>query len=148
MSGPVINPYAYGGGGSPTLNLDGHTVTKAKINQSCWAGVEVLSNGTVKAVGATSSGRTQIDGATDWVIPNSAAPDDYEVHCHLDSGSALTSSDAQDTWLPLTTTRKWQIKRGSEGIGTAQITIGIRKGNSGAATVSGIYPLSAQYIVL
>lgn len=121
---------------SAVVTVSGETIV---ANEPEEIGVRFNSDGTVDAnFGATGGGYVQVDSATDWVIPNSAAPGDYEVMCTVDSGTIDTvASDAVDTWLPLTSTREWS----KDTVGNASLTISVRKGSSGAAIDSGTYSL-------
>lgn len=75
---------------------------------------------------------TQDDAATDWIIPNSAAPGSYEIRCTQNSGDTLDlGSDALNTWLALTSTRTWQLTNSINGTTeTANLTIEIRLGTT------------------
>jgi len=128
------------------VTVSGETVAdnsgSVLLSISADARVRFRSNGTVENWIGEGSGYGQIDAASDWVIPNNAAPGAYEVRATLQSGT-LTEGTV-GTWLALTSDRMWRVARDfSAGIGTnsAQILIEIRK--DGVVLESGVYVLTA-----
>jgi len=85
---------------------------------------------------------SQIDSATDWIIPNGVdGKGDYEVRAVQNSGDALDGgSDALNTWLALSTAREWFGLGGSPEF-DANLTIDIRL--AGLTLGSGTYILQA-----
>ncbi len=73
-------------------------------------GWRVNSDGTIDYYSGIISGSytyTQINASTDWIIPNSDAPDDYEVRLTVTGAGPNFSSASTGTWLALTTSRQW-----------------------------------------
>jgi len=99
-------------------------------------------------VDRTQEGSTaQVDASTDWVIPNSAAPGDYEIRFTSLSGDSPTVSGgtAENSWWAFTSGNfQLSLIQGTVGSQACSFTIEIRKGSSGAALVSGSYSLSAE----
>lgn len=99
-------------------------------------------------VDRTQNGSTaQVDSLTDWVIPNSAAPGDYEIRFTDLTGDSPTvsGSTAEDSWRAFTSGNfVLTLIQGSVGVSACSFTIEIRKGSSGAALVSAPYALGAE----
>ncbi len=138
----------YGSGGVVTLS--GRIVTVEEEIIAAIAGVRVNSDGTVDK--RESAVFTQIDSATDWIIPNSAAPDDYEVRITnvvFNAGTGFfVSAAAEDVWIVLTSDREWSVRDTDSSAGgnkDTDFTIEIRKGSSGGAIETGAYTLIADF---
>lgn len=124
-----------------SVSVSGETINSSSVTTATSA-VRFNSDGTVDQ--GVNGVFTQIDAATDWVIPNGAAPSNFEIRLTVSSGTAPNTggSSAVNTWLALTTNRLWELQRGS--IGTLQGTwlIEIRRG-SGPVIASGSYVMDA-----
>lgn len=104
-------------------------------------GWRVNSDGTIDYYsGILSSGYTytQVSASTDWIIPNSAAPDDYQVLLTVSGTAPNFSSASTGVWLALTTSRQWIFRRTTVGTSSINWTIAIRKG-TGSTLDSGSY---------
>lgn len=125
------------------VTVSGESILSASFGGTVTAGVRFSSSGIVSK--NVNSIYTQIDAATDWIIPNSAAPDDYQVRCTFTG--ATPSGAATNTWLALSTTREWLVTDTTDnGVAvTSTLTIEIRKG-TGAVISSGVYSLSAEVL--
>lgn len=121
------------------ITLSGETISGIGAGFS-QALVRVRSNGTVEKFTTQDAAWIQIDSATDWIIPNNAAPSTYEVKITEDTGTLNYSGDSVDTWLPVTSNRTWGVQSSTSHSCTA--TISIRRG-SGATLDSASYSLSA-----
>ena len=103
------------------VTLSGETITGTDNGGgptwSASAALIVRADGTIDKV-ETGVGTTQIDSATDWIIPNGEASSDYEVMIHEDSGTLNRSfQDAIDTWLSLGGDRDWGVQYSSSVAG-------------------------------
>ena len=111
------------------------------------AAIVVRADGTIDKI-ETGVGTTQIDSATDWIIPNSAASSAYEVMIHEDSGTLNRSGqDAIDTWVALDQDREWGVLYSSPtpGSKTCTATLSIRK-NGGPVIDTAVYTVTAQVV--
>lgn len=52
---------------------------------------------------------SQIDSATDWIIPNDAASIDYDVRIVSITGTLTSLAAAENTWIDLGTARTWTL---------------------------------------
>lgn len=88
-------------GSSGTITLSGETISDLVTGS---AYVQINADGTVDKYDPTVS---QIDAATDWIIPNSAGNSSYDVKWTLTSGDAptVTNMAVENTWYALTTDR-------------------------------------------
>lgn len=140
------------GASQPTVTVSGEagiSGTDVSAPYDARAGVRFNSDGTVDSYsfdGATLT-LTQIDTATDWVIPNSAAPDDYEVQCTDNNANLAGGSDTSGSYIVLTSNRTWYVQvTVAASSANLDVDVGVRKGNSGSAIDSGNYTGSATTI--
>jgi len=104
------------------------------------------SDGTID--GRQNSGPLiQLHPSTDWIIPNGAAPDDYEFRYTAFGGSPLDfASAAEDVWRALSL-GNFTMRLGPT-VGVEFLSCGftgeIRKGSSGGAIASASYILAAS----
>lgn len=121
------------------VTLSGESVSDSAVS-AAFASISFQSNGQVhKTEGVTS---TQVDSATDWIIPNAAAPGTYEVRLSGRTGTAPTGP-AENTWHALSTTRTWSLTNSSPpSTISCSFTIEIRKGSTVLASAT--YSLSAE----
>jgi len=117
------------------VSLDGHST--AAPAQS---GFRFNSDGTVDE--NESGSYSQIDSATDWIIPNAVdGKGSYEIRAVQNSGDALDAgSDALNTWLALSTDREWFGLGGSPEF-DMNLTVDIRL--AGLTLASGTYIANA-----
>ena len=137
-------------GGGPKVNLDGEAlISDVSASRACTAGIRVNADGTIdKLVHLTY---TQIDVATDWIIPNAAASSDYDVRITgvtFNTGTVFDAAAAvEDTWIDLGSDRLWSIDDNDSSATDnhdVSFTIEIR-GPGGATLASGAYRLEALY---
>ena len=110
------------------------------------AALVIRTDGTTDQFESTT--QTQINGTTDWIIPNGDANGFYEVKYELDSGDALDASTSisASTWEFIGSDTFFEQRWASgAGIGGKQswITVSIRY-NGGSVLDSGSYMLHAE----
>lgn len=126
-----------------SVALSGEIGINAIVPQpgTAYAGVRINTDGTVDK--RINTNFTQIDTATDWIIPNSAASSDYEVYCTDNNSNLAGGSSATGTWLAMSAAREWLISHDGATPKQLDITIAIRF--SGGATIdSGNYTGAAS----
>lgn len=130
---------------SATVTVSGEVITdQTTQSRQHAAGIRVNSDGTIDKLVNTTY--TPIDTATDWIIPNSVAPDDYECRFEKDSGTGTVSGDTLDTWHPLTSNREFKLVRATDANEQQVVgTLRIRKG-TGAEIDSASYTFNAGKI--
>lgn len=134
----------------PVVTLSGESVSDFSVSpDTAQARILVNDDGTVdKVEGGTT---TQVDAATDWIIPNSAAPGDYEVRwTNLGTGDDTPSATAaEDVWHPLDSGVFHVTLNSGPTVESYSATfdLEIRLG-SGPVLASGQYSLSVQTIVI
>jgi hypothetical protein len=108
------------------------------------AGIRFNTDGTVDK--RESASYTQVNSATDWIIPNGAASSDYEVRYTGHSGDAFTTeAAAEDTWIALSSNRLWQLSKNTAGFYSCTCTFEIRKG-TGATIDTALCTFTANVI--
>ena len=116
-----------------TVTLSGETIADS---DSGGATVSIFfrSDGTVdKKEGASTS---QIDSATDWIIPNGSADSTYEVRCTNIAGDTWSAeAAAEGTWVGLGSDREWRFTDSIPGGYSLTCDFEIRK-DGGAALAS------------
>lgn len=142
MSLPTLLASAAMGGGTGKVTLSGETINHT--GNPARAMVYFFQDGTVsKREGGT---QTQIDAATDWIIPNGKNTGDYEFMWTV-SGTAPTDVSAgwtSGTWATLTTELYVGYTRLSAGTEAGTFTISVRK-NGGPTIDSAAYALNATF---
>jgi len=132
------------GSGVGIVTVSGEDVeATASFPQNAIAIIRFNQNGTVdKVVNGVSE---QVDAATDWIIPNSKAPGNYQIRYTNHSGTPLTSAPGnEDEWVALSDgDAAYRLVQALGGSAAASFTIEIRRGGSGSAIASGSYSLSA-----
>lgn len=133
---------------SPVVTLSGETVEHSVSSPTnAIAAIRFNADGTVdRIVGGTP---TQVDFATDWIIPNSAAPGGYQVRFTSLTGDAptVTDSTAEDAWYAFTSGNfDIRLQEFGTGLQSCSFTVEIRLGSSGSAIASGSYNLTAEVI--
>jgi len=112
-------------------------------------GVRFNTDGTVDKRISTY---TQIDNATDWIIPNTAASGSYEVMTDnwVDTGGAgngfFQVAAAQGVWIALTSSREWNVQADApDGASSSKMTFDAHIRFSGGATLSsGTYSIESN----
>ena len=135
------------GGIHGQVTLSGETLTR---NDESVVGVRFNADGTVDSL--LDGSYAQIDNATDWIIPNNAAPGLYQVRV-----TSVTETDssgngwqaaaaANDTWIALTSNRLWAVvAAGPTGAdsGGMDFNVEIRFG-AGPVVATGAYSLFSE----
>ena len=137
-------------GKGPLVTLSGETIIDGSTIRATTAGIRVGSNGIIeKLVNVTL---TQIDSATDWIIPNNAASIDYDVRITnvvFTTGTVFSAAAAvEDTWIDLGTDRSWNVADtdSSTPAGDTFITFDLQiRDPSGVTVASTEYILKALY---
>ncbi len=125
------------------VTLSGETI-EDRGGSGRTAGIRFNTDGTVDK--RERNDYTQIDVATDWIIPNVAATSEYEVRFTGHTGDPFTElAAAENIWIAISTAREWKLVNGSGGsTDTANATFEIRRGSSGAAMDTGAYVFIAE----
>lgn len=95
---------------------------------------------------------TQIDVATDWIIPNTAANGSYEVMTDnwVDTGGSgggfNAAAAAEGVWVALTANREWNVQAvGPDGADSSAMTFDAHiRFNGGATLSSGSYAIESN----
>lgn len=129
-------------GGGFIVNLAGEAISHAHPTDST-AGIRFNLDGTIDELRGTSY--SQIDAATDWIIPNGKAATDFEVRFTGLTGDAFTTEAASSgTWIALSLAREWKLNNIVDlTTDSNSVTFEIRRG-SGATIDTGVYTFSAQ----
>lgn len=131
--------------GTPgVVTLSGETISPPTVGSGVPPRGEIVfrTDGTVDMIenGSTS----QIDTATDWIIPNSRANDSYDVRYTSQSGDIFTAeASAEDAWIDLGTDRVYSLTRVPIGTSTNTVTFEIRN-NAGTTVASTVYVIEAN----
>ena len=123
--------------GGAILTLTGETI-ESENSAGAIAGVRINADGTVDQ--NIDNQFFQINADTDWIIPNAAANDSYQVRATVLSGSL--SSGTVDEWLDLDDDRPFSVVATPGNTTTATIRIEI--GIGGTAIVSADFTLTAD----
>lgn len=126
-----------------TVTLSGEVIADiGGFPSTAAAFVDVLTDGTIqKTEGVTE---TQIDGSTDWIIPNSAANSMYEVRFTNLVGDALTTPPAaEDVWVFITEKRSYGVFETTDNTKVATFDLEIRL-NGGPVLSSASYQVTAD----
>ena len=136
----------------PALSLDGQTQTATSTSSGdTHSGTRFNSDGTVDELERVNGGGTsysQIDNATDWIIPNSQASEKtYHVRATqiriTDSGFEV---GALGSWININTSPEWyQVRKNAGGNGNSEwdITFDISDDGGSTTLVSGRYDHNA-----
>ncbi len=138
------------GSGGANVTLSGEFITRIVTSPTnALSSVIVNTDGTVDKF---SGSQSQIDSATDWIIPNSSASTEYEVRITNvvwqssgDGESFSSAFEVEDTWKALTGNATWQITQSNDTGATKEVDfdLEIRLGSSGSAVATGAYTLRA-----
>lgn len=128
------------------LTLSGETIagTDSGSPFDSTAGIRFNTDGTVEKGEEDNGGGivwTQMDAATDWIIPNGAATSDFEVRYTNRVGTPdfTTSAAAEDSWVDMSTQRVWLWNETTSGNKTFDADFEMRRGSSGSAEASATY---------
>lgn len=136
-------------GATVTISGESVTVVSSTTSSQSRAGIRVNTDGTIdKRVGNTY---TQIDSATDWIIPNGSASSTYQIRITnvtwLQGSAFNTAAAAADTWIDMSADREWSIADtapGGTGIREVTFDLEIRLGE-GATIDSGSFYLYSEF---
>lgn len=134
------------GGSVGIVTVSGEVITDSQADPGpADAAVRFKTDGTVEKYESFSY--TQIDAATDWIIPNLAASKRSYVVKATELGQTGTGSRTGPTlgsWHALTTNREWKVSRTS-GVGSATWDLTIEISADGGTTTldSATYNLTA-----
>ena len=133
------------GGTSAVVTLSGESINGLDGTTS-YAGVRINTDGTVDE--NVDAAYSQIDTATDWVIPNSfSSKKTYHVRATEDSwNSNGTRNGTMGSWLQLSSNREWYIENSIVGNADWTITIAISDDGGSTTIDTGQYILSANVI--
>ena len=129
------------GGGGGTITLSGETISDMVTGS---AYVQINGDGTVDKYDPTVS---QIDSATDWIIPNAAGNSSYEVKWTLTSGDTptVTNMAVANTWYALTSDRYVGYSPAIPN-NTESGDIVVYIGRGGTVLASATYTISAREV--
>lgn len=141
-----VSAFPYGAlvGGGAQVTLTNSYVEKISTTGGI-AGFRFNSDGTIDNRIQTTY--TQINASTDWIIPNGAAPDDYEIMMtYTGDAPTGTASYPASTWLAFSTygNPEWYVDAISDKTQKdCVMTIQIRKG-SGPVLASATFEMYSE----
>ena len=129
------------------VTLSGESISDIQLDPTnATASLRFNTDGTVDKV--LTGGTTQLDTATDWIIPNGAAGDGtgYEVGYTGTPTDAFTAAAAaEDAWVDLSTARTWSYTTSAnETLQSGNLTFRIRRVGPDNILASATYSISAQ----
>lgn len=139
-------------GGGIRVTLSGEAIARVQTSPSnALCSLIINTDGTVDKF---SGSQSQIDAATDWIIPNSQATILYEVRVTNvnftqagDGASFSVAFEVDDTWKALDADATWQITQNSDtpAAKSVDFDLQIRLG-SGPTLASAAYSLTATVV--
>ncbi len=110
--------------GAKPANLGVVTLSGEAIVSTVSAGMRINTDGTVDSRRGSGPTYAQIDGATDWIIPNSAASlRTFHVRLDIVESNMHAGSDLMNEWIELSQNREWwHIFSGLTRNGTLRIS--------------------------
>lgn len=132
------------------LQLSDEVVNVSTSSENAIAGIRVNTDGTIdkRELGIY----TQIDSATDWIIPNGAASSSYEFRITsvtFNIGSVFfIQAAAANTWINMAAAREWTVQDANpfgDGEVDVDFLLEVRLGSSGSAITNGSYTLKVNY---
>jgi hypothetical protein len=130
----------------PSVHLDGHTLSaNTQEPDDAITGLRFNTDGTVDAE-IEVVGYSQIDSATDWVIPNSAAGSEYSVSYTALTGDAFTTAAAAEgSWVALSSNREWRLDNSTPGTTLSNsCTFRIKDNTNDVQVAQAVYNFTAQ----
>lgn len=104
----VVATAVYGGAAAPVITISGETgISSFDTTASPWqstSGIRVNDDGTIDKITTIGGGGqvyTQIDGSTDWIIPNGDASSSYQFQLGVTLQAPNYLSDANTTWIAM-----------------------------------------------
>ena len=136
--------------GSPNsvITLSGEIISAADGSSpyNTTSALRINTDGTIdkgEAIDTDVITWTQIDAATDWIIPNGKASPIYEIRVTGVTGTFTTEAAAVNVWVDLSSSRQWTVDRNGVGTSTVTFTLEIRFA-SGATLDTGAYSIEAD----
>ncbi len=112
------------------VTVSGENATDIAVNRNARATIVLRQDGTIDKIEDTTI--TQVDAATDWIIPNIAAPSNYQFRYTGLAGDPLdgSTSAAEDVWRAASVGDFFFEQRATADPEdfTSTITIQVRKG--------------------
>jgi len=127
------------------VTLSGQVVTNIDSPAPVSASIQIRSTGGVFR--GLDGSYAQIDTATDWIIPNSAAsgPGTYHVRATLNASSGTaTRTGTLGSWLALTSDRTWELEKTAIGTSTWDLDIEISDDGGSTTLSTALYELTAE----
>lgn len=141
MSGAVLSLMGAGGAASAvTINLSNQYLYGYNFGFTASAAYRLNSSGEAQQ-NINGGGYTTLEN---WCVPGSQAVN-YECYASVVSGFLTAGSAATDTWLPLSSSRLWQVTQSVIGIKEAIINVGIRRAGDSTILASADIYLTAEY---
>ena len=139
-------------GNSISYNLDGHAIALADSPGPILTGFRFNTDGTVDqhTDDNTTDMYVQVDAATDWIIPNSAATTSHwiQVQQNSQTGGGTLSGSVGTSWVQMSSSLEWSIERQAvSGVGTSfwSLAVAIATDSGGSNIVaSGTYTLTSE----
>lgn len=140
-----VSAFPYGVFGGPiVVTVSGESLSHVVGNgNDATAGIRVMRDGTLEKVEGVVE--TQIDAATDWIIPNSKGFTGY--HVKFSKGAldpAAAGGDAIDTWHAIDTTVRtiWWTEFSDDSTQSATLTVAISDDGGTTTLDSGTFPIT------
>lgn len=129
------------------------TLSGANISSTSGSGpvvcrLDINMDGTIDHWDGPSSTATQLSPSTDWIIPNDAASQVYQVMFDNVAGTLGAGTTlSEGVWSPMDQDHQIVCRRtGAQGNGQTGLTfdLHIRLGSSGGVLATGAYTLQAE----
>lgn len=114
------------------------TVAVSDTGTPVTAGYELRSDGTVYEYAPSGAFKYN------WLVYGAAS--DYEVRATVTGGNGQGFTGTTGVWMPLSTTRAWDVTRNSVGVNTSTLLVEIRRVLDGVVLDSATINLSAEYV--
>jgi len=133
-----------------TVTLSGEGIGDSQSAQAAIAGIRFNADGTVDK--REAGVYTQIDSATDWIIPLVKASVNYDVRVTNVTatgglaGFNFVSAASEDTWIDLGSDREWSCRdNNSTDLGDYSFTCDFEIRIGGSTRASTQYTFTADY---
>lgn len=134
----TVRPMLVSGRAPFTLTISGESSIDGTIGDpgKARSGIRVNADGTLDK--RENNTFTQIDAATDIVIPNVFASADFEVKLTDNNANLAGASAATGSWLAITTAPIWYVEQ--SGVGNISLNVTLEgRYKSGAVIDSGVF---------
>lgn len=119
----------------PVVDIAGGSVTDLTVSPiNAQVSITFNSDGSISTSANPAAGT--------WILPQDAAPDDYEIQYSVLSGDLPDEGILPLTWVALSTNRAFVLTRNSIGTAVGTWRFSIRKG-AGAVLDTGDYVMTA-----